>query len=93
MKERAEVIREDVRNILKGSTELPETLDLIITLQRLGLDYYYKNEIDKILHDVYNSDYNEKDLNLVSQRFYLLRKNNYDVPSGTTFLLKLMVNC
>ncbi|CAL5010396.1 unnamed protein product [Urochloa decumbens] len=81
MKERAEVLREDVRNMVKGSTELPETLNLIVTLQRLGLDYYYENEIDKLLHDVYNSDYNEKDLNLVSLRFYLLRKNNYDVSS------------
>nr|XP_034600768.1 LOW QUALITY PROTEIN: sesquithujene synthase A-like [Setaria viridis] len=81
MKERAEVLREHVRNMVKGSTELPETLNLIITLQRLGLDYYYENEIDKLLQDVYNSDYNDKDLNLVSLRFYLLRKNNYDVSS------------
>ncbi|OEL15075.1 Sesquithujene synthase A [Dichanthelium oligosanthes] len=81
MKERAEVLREDVRKLVKGSTELPETLNLIITLQRLGVDYYYEDEIDKLLHDVYNSDYNDKDLNLVSLRFYLLRKNNYDVSS------------
>ncbi|KAJ1267461.1 hypothetical protein BS78_07G057900 [Paspalum vaginatum] len=81
MKERAEVLREDVRKILKSSIELPKTLNLIITLQRLGLDYYYENEIDELLHDVYNSDYDNKDINLVSLLFYLLRKNNYDVPS------------
>lgn len=89
MKERAEVLREDVRKIVNGSTEIRETMDLIITLQRLGLDYYYETEIDKLLHDIYNSDYNDKDLNLVSLRFYLLRKNNYDVSSGKTFLLEL----
>ena len=82
MEERAEVLREDVRKILMGSTELPETLNLILTLQRLGLDYYYENEIDKLLHGIYNSDYNNKDLNLVSLRFYLLRKNGYYVSSG-----------
>jgi hypothetical protein len=85
MKERAEVLRERVRKVLKGSTtdQLPETVNLILTLQRLGLGYYYENEIDKLLHQIYsNSDYNVKDLNLVSQRFYLLRKNGYDVPSG-----------
>jgi beta-farnesene synthase len=86
MKERAEVLREDVRNMVKGSTELPETLNLIITLQRPGLDYYYENEIDKLLHDVYNSDYDDKDLNLVSLRFYLLRKNDYDVSSGKIYI-------
>ncbi|CAD6333108.1 unnamed protein product [Miscanthus lutarioriparius] len=81
MKERAEVLREDVRKVLKDSTELPETLNLILTLQRLGLDYHYENEIDKLLHHIYISDYNDKDLNLVSLRFYLLRKNGYDVSS------------
>jgi len=35
MKERAEVLRENVRKVLKDSTELPETLNLILTLQRL----------------------------------------------------------
>jgi hypothetical protein len=82
MEERAEVLREDVRKILIGSTELPETLNLILTLQRLGLDYYYEDDIDKLLHRIYNSDYSDKDLNLVSLRFYLLRKNGYDVSSG-----------
>jgi len=76
------VLREDVRKILIGSTELPETLNLILTLQRLGLDYYYEDDIDKLLHRIYNSDYSDKDLNLVSLRFYLLRKNGYDVSSG-----------
>ncbi|OEL15076.1 Sesquithujene synthase A [Dichanthelium oligosanthes] len=82
MKERAQVLREDVRKIVvKGSRELPETLNLIIALQRLGLDSYYESEIDELLHGVYNSDYNDKDLNLASLRFYLLRKNGYDVSS------------
>ncbi|KXG24532.1 sesquithujene synthase A [Sorghum bicolor] len=81
MKERAEVLRERVRKVLKDSTELPETLNLILTLQRLGLDYHYENEIEKLLHHIYNSDYNDEDLNLVSLRFYLLRKNGYDVSS------------
>ncbi|KAF8747267.1 hypothetical protein HU200_013257 [Digitaria exilis] len=82
MKERAEVLRENVREILKDPKELPETLNLIITLQRLGLDSYYESEIDELLKGVYNSDcYNVKDLNLVSLRFYLLRSNGYYVSS------------
>ncbi|KAL6840798.1 hypothetical protein ACP4OV_029324 [Aristida adscensionis] len=81
MKERAEVLIEEVRNIVKGSTKLPETLNLIITLQRLGLDYYYETEIDQLLSVVYDSDYNDKDLYVVSLRFYLLRKNGYHVSS------------
>lgn len=87
MKGRAEVLREEVRNMMKCRNEIPKILDLIITLQRLGLDMYYENEISELLHFVYNSDYNDKDLNLVSLRFYLLRKNGYDVSSGKALLM------
>ncbi|CAM0881155.1 unnamed protein product [Alopecurus aequalis] len=85
MKGQAEVSREEVRKIVKSTNELPKILDLVITLQRLGLDIYYETEINELLHFVYNSDYNGEDLHLVSLRFYLLRKNGYDV-SADVFL-------
>ncbi|CAL4996950.1 unnamed protein product [Urochloa decumbens] len=81
MTERAEVLKEEVRKMVKCASEVPNILDLIITLERLGLDNHYENEIDQLLSFVYHSDYDGKDLNLVSLRFYLLRKNGYDVSS------------
>uniref|UniRef100_A0A0D3GWQ5 Terpene synthase N-terminal domain-containing protein n=1 Tax=Oryza barthii TaxID=65489 RepID=A0A0D3GWQ5_9ORYZ len=81
MKERVQVVKEEVRKVVKGSSEVPEILDLVIKLQRLGLDSYYETEINDLLCIVYNTDYNDKDLHLVSLRFYLLRKNGYDVSS------------
>ncbi|WVZ94929.1 hypothetical protein U9M48_040756 [Paspalum notatum var. saurae] len=81
MEERAEVLKEEVRELVKAANEIPTILELVMTLQRLGLDNYYENEIDDKLSFVYNSDYDDKDLNLVSLRFYLLRKNGYDVSS------------
>ena len=82
MREKAEVSREEVREIVRSTNELPKMLDLIITLQRLGLDIYYENEISELLHFVHNSDYRGEDLHFVSLRFYLLRKNGYDVSAG-----------
>lgn len=87
MKERAGLLKEEVREIIKGTNELPKILDLIATLQRLGLDNHYEIEIDEHLCSVYNSSYDVKDLNLVSLRFYLLRKHGYDVSSGKAILL------
>ncbi|KAL5221173.1 hypothetical protein ABZP36_025886 [Zizania latifolia] len=81
MKERAEVLKEEVRKMIKVSNEVSKILDLVITLQRLGLDSYYETEIDELLHTVYNTDYNAKDLNQASLRFFLLRQNGYDVSS------------
>ncbi|GJN39575.1 hypothetical protein PR202_gb28700 [Eleusine coracana subsp. coracana] len=81
MTERSEVLKELVRKMLENANEIPKILDLIVTLQRLGLDNHYENEIDELLNVVYCSDYDSKDLNIVSLRFYLLRKNGYDVTS------------
>ena len=52
MEGKAEVLREEVRNIVNSTHELPKLLDLIMTLQRLGLDIYYENEINELLHHV-----------------------------------------
>ncbi|CAO2205889.1 unnamed protein product [Urochloa humidicola] len=49
MTEKAEVLKEEVRKMLMGAKEIPDILDLVITLQRLGLDNYYENEIDEQL--------------------------------------------
>ena len=46
MKERAGMLKEEVREIVKGTKELPKILDLIVTLQRLGLDNHYEVEIE-----------------------------------------------
>uniref|UniRef100_M8B228 (+)-delta-cadinene synthase isozyme XC14 n=1 Tax=Aegilops tauschii TaxID=37682 RepID=M8B228_AEGTA len=85
MEGKAEVLREEVRKMVNSTQELPKLLDLIMTLQRLGLDIYYENEINELLHRVYKSDYNKENLHLVSLRFYLLRANGYDV-SADVFL-------
>ncbi|CAL5008204.1 unnamed protein product [Urochloa decumbens] len=81
MTEKAEVLKEEVRKMVTGAKEIPDILNLVITLQRLGLDNHYETEIDEQLSFVHNFDYGDKDLNLVSLRFYLLRKNGYHVPS------------
>ena len=47
MTERAEVLKEEVRKMVMAANEIPSILELIITLQRLGLDNYYDNEIDE----------------------------------------------
>ena len=77
-----EVLLEQVRAIIKESNGIQNVMELILSLERLGLDYHYENEIGELLDVVLNSDYDDNNLQLVSLRFYLLRKNRYDVSSG-----------
>ncbi|RCV30114.1 hypothetical protein SETIT_6G068300v2 [Setaria italica] len=85
MKEKAQVKEEEVRRILlatAASPDLVSKLDLVDVLQRLGVDYHYKKEIDELLRAIYDDeDGGSDDLYVTSLRFYLLRKHGYNVSS------------
>ena len=90
MKERARVREEEVRQIVRetfaSSSDMALKLELVDTLQRIGVDYHFRKEIDELLRDIHGSQREEgghdDELYLVSLRFYLLRKHGYNVSSG-----------
>lgn len=82
MLEKAEILKEQVRGLLKDSKEIPTMLDLIMSIERLGLDYHYEKEISQLLDVVFSSGHDDNNLHLVALRFYLLRKHRYDVSPG-----------
>ncbi|KAI3687943.1 hypothetical protein L1987_81648 [Smallanthus sonchifolius] len=61
-------------------------LNLVDDLQRLGVSYYFVNEISNVLENVYNNyyknheDWIKMDLNLKSLGFRLLRQHGYHIP-------------
>ncbi|RLM62196.1 (E)-beta-farnesene synthase-like [Panicum miliaceum] len=85
MKERAHIKEEEVRRIILetvASSSLAQKLELVDTLQRIGVDYHYKKEIGDLLCSVYNDeDGGSDDLYITSLRFYLLRKHGYTVSA------------
>jgi (-)-germacrene D synthase len=90
MKERAKVKEQQVRQIIQetiASSDLLRKMELVDTLQRLGVDYHYNEEIDQLLCSVYDHDEKDDgggldDLYVTSLRFYLLRKHGYTISSG-----------
>ena len=86
MKERAQVKEEEVRRIILesfASSDLAQKLELVDTLQRIGVDYHYKKEINDLLCSIYNDeDGGSDDLYVTSLWFYLLRKHGYTVSAG-----------
>nr|QBA83585.1 terpene synthase family protein [Chrysopogon zizanioides] len=85
MKERAQRKKEEVRQIILenfASSNLVRKLELVDTLQRIGVDYHYKEEIDNLLHSIFDDkDGGSDNLYITSLRFYLLRKHGYGVSS------------
>ena len=57
MKNKAEVMKEELRARIvdSGSVDLPRKLELVDTLQRLGLDYHYGKEINDLLCGIHDA--------------------------------------
>lgn len=89
MEEKASAKKEEVRQIVldAASMDLARKLDLVDVLQRLGVDYHFKEETDELLKSVFDDkDGGSDDLYLTSLRFYLHRKHGYAVSSGKKLL-------
>jgi len=86
IKESARIKQEEVRQIVLETTasrELVLKLELVDTLQRIGVDYHYRKEISDLLCSIYkDEDGGSDDLYITSLRFYLLRKHGYTVSAG-----------
>ncbi|KAK9151944.1 hypothetical protein Syun_010253 [Stephania yunnanensis] len=82
-----EKLKEDVRDALlisNGDETLRtlEKLELIDALQRLGIDYLFKNEIERVLDGAFVNKVNsvlDNDLHYKSLYFRLLRQHGYEV--------------
>ena len=76
------------RHVLSKVGEDPfEGLNMIDAVQRLGIDYYFQDEIEAILQKqymIYSSDNRDgqRGLHEVALRFRLLRQQGHYVPSG-----------
>ncbi|KAG2551931.1 hypothetical protein PVAP13_9KG443700 [Panicum virgatum] len=93
MKERARVREEEVRQIVRetfaSSSDMALKLELVDTLQRIGVSYRYGEEIDELLRAVHRNARQHQEgrrddddhLYVTSLRFYLLRKHGYSVSS------------
>ncbi|TKW09064.1 hypothetical protein SEVIR_6G067100v4 [Setaria viridis] len=86
LKQRAQIKEEEVRQIILAtiaSSDLARKMELVDTLQTIGVDYHYKKEIDELLCSVYDDkdDIGSEDLYITSLRFYLLRKQGHTVSS------------
>ena len=85
---RAAVLKEDVKLILENVVDPLDQLELIDSLQRLGLGYHFEEEIKRALEKIYNSDPTkndkwEKNLHATALKFRLLRQHGYHMSSGS----------
>ncbi|MED6123452.1 hypothetical protein PIB30_049299 [Stylosanthes scabra] len=89
MKQEVQMHKEKAAKIYLFSNDnnISQKLSLIDSTQRLGISYYFENEIDKILTQIYNDFTNnnltieEGDLHFTALLFRLLRQKGYYISS------------
>ncbi|KAB1224296.1 (-)-germacrene D synthase [Morella rubra] len=84
IKQQVRELKEKVRRILVAPVDKTlEKLNLIDTIQRMGVGYHFENEIEDILQELHKApqghDQFDGDLHFVSLRFRLLRQQGYSV--------------
>ncbi|KAG8386224.1 hypothetical protein BUALT_Bualt03G0126700 [Buddleja alternifolia] len=84
-------LREDVRKVLVTTPdESLNKLELIDSIQRLGVAYHFEKEIDislKCIYETYSecNGKQEDDLYIAALRFRLLRQHGYNLSSADVF--------
>lgn len=86
IKRRAEGLKEEIKRMLQNACEPLMELNLIDSIQRLGVAYHFEIEIEEKLERRYNAwidgvDDGE-DLYAVALQFRLLRQHGYNVSPG-----------
>ena len=86
IKRRAEGLKDQVRRILQTASDPLVEMNLIDSIQRLGVAYHFETEIEEKLKRWYNAwadGLNDgEDLQAVALQFRLLRQHGYNVSPG-----------
>ncbi|URE16718.1 hypothetical protein MUK42_13424 [Musa troglodytarum] len=79
MKERTEELRGQVKSMFKDTTDLLQIMELIDSIQLLGLDYQFQKEITEALSRIHDANIDDHGLYHTALWFRLLRQQGYYV--------------
>ncbi|XP_058217036.1 (-)-germacrene D synthase-like [Rhododendron vialii] len=83
MEQRIEQLKEKVREMIAARVDKPsQKLNLIDAIQRLGVAYHFKTEIETALQDIYETYHEmagDEDLYTVALSFRLLRQHGHPI--------------
>lgn len=91
---RAEKLKKDVKDLIGVVSEPIDQLELIDTLQRLGLSYLFEVEIKKMLqeiHDNVNYQWKNDDLYGTALKFRLFRQHGFLISEGMSSNFELIL--
>ena len=88
IKELKELIKME---LLESSNKPTEQLELIDTIERLGVAYHFEEEIEEALQQLHAIHHDQDDLYYISLRFRILRQHGFHESSGNLFSKKIIM--
>ena len=79
---RLEDLKEEAKRLIKDARDTSSRLELIDSIQRLGVAYHLEEEIKEAIDLVHLDDTTTYDLFTTALRFRLLRQHGYSISSG-----------
>ena len=80
-----EDLKEEAKRLIKDARDTSSRLELIDSMQRLGVAYHLEEEIKEAIDLVHLDDTTTDDLSTTALRLRLLRQHGYPVSSGLFF--------
>ncbi|XP_064974028.1 alpha-humulene synthase-like [Musa acuminata AAA Group] len=87
IKERVAELKEQIRSMSKDPTDILQTMNLVDSIQLLGLDYCFEKEISEALNHIYDAHIDDHGLYDPALRFGLLRQQGYYVSPDKIWTL------
>uniref|UniRef100_R7WFZ2 (+)-delta-cadinene synthase isozyme C2 n=1 Tax=Aegilops tauschii TaxID=37682 RepID=R7WFZ2_AEGTA len=79
MRVKAQKLQEDVQMLFQTFTSVVQKMNLIDTLQRLGIDHLFEDQINTAMNEIHEKEFNSCSLYDVALRFRLLRESGLRV--------------
>ncbi|KAL6648161.1 hypothetical protein ACP70R_012385 [Stipagrostis hirtigluma subsp. patula] len=77
MAERANQLKEKISGLFEACTTTVEQMNLVDTLQHLGIDHHFNKQILSMLSSIHGGEFNSTSLHEVALRFRLLRQQGF----------------
>ncbi|XBI50957.1 hypothetical protein VPH35_033555 [Triticum aestivum] len=74
---RAKKLKEDICMLFKTSNDIVVKMSLVDTLQHLGIDHHFEDQIDTAMRQILKSEFSNYNLYEVALRFRLLREHGH----------------
>ena len=76
---------EQIRSMSKDPTDILQTMNLVDSIQLLGLDYCFEKEISEALNHIYDAHIDDHGLYHTALWFRLLRQHGHYVSPSNPF--------